>query len=401
MLVYATRGFRGVDDDLSIIYQLRADSPEGRVLKEGAFAKTQSDWDPLGDGNKNHVKQHGHPVAFGVPRGALIHSQPAPSANVFVVKWRKKARDLDPANNYLTGRTTDLDIDSKTQTVEWVQCRLNAAENDLEILRPAGQFRQKGYESGKKFCQAPIEFINQSFVQAVPFNADCTEWADCDHFDRMHLACLKYRFNPKAGLYEWVEMGPLLDSGRKTGLMEASLARWRGDWIIAGRRETGAGVTWFRSNDPFGKSAPSAVDTDAPKMNAPLTAYTWADGALRLFGGDPSVSPYKNGRDPLYCWDVDPDRGFVATNRRVIFDTFEARLPIRKESSPKIDMCKLLPAMGKTQIIAYRVSLRAFDHPYKGQPTIPLASAEEKAACAIYYSKITYTEPAAPAWEFA
>src|SRR5207244_9424284 len=31
LMMYATRGFRGVDDDLSIIYQLRADSFEGPV----------------------------------------------------------------------------------------------------------------------------------------------------------------------------------------------------------------------------------------------------------------------------------------------------------------------------------------------------------------------------------
>ena len=347
LLVYATRGFRGVDDDLSIVYQLRANSFEGPVLKEGFLARTQSDWDPLGDGNRDHVKQHGHPVAFGVPRGARIGGKPAPSANVFVAKRRKKARNLDRARNYLTGRTTDLDIDRLTQTVEWVQFRLNAAEDDIEILRQPAKLRQKGYESGDKFCEAPIHFINQSFVQAVPFNSNCTEWVDCEHFDRGHLACLKYRFNPRAGLYEWTEMGPLLDSGKKAGLIEASVAHWHGDWIISGRREPGGGVTWFRTNDPFSKAAPAPVDLDTPPVNSPLTAYTWADGVLRLFAGDPSVSPYKIGRDPLYCWDIDPDRGFAASNRRVIFDTFEANLPIRAESGPKVDMCKPRPLTGK------------------------------------------------------
>ena len=33
--------------------------------------------------------------------------------------------------------------------------------------------------------------------------------------------------------------------------------------------------------------------------------------------------------------------------------------------------------------------------------TIPLANAAEKAACAIYYSKVTYAQAYAPAWEFA
>jgi hypothetical protein len=68
-------------------------------------------------------------------------------------------------------------------------------------------------------------------------------------------------------------------------------------------------------------------------------------------------------------------------------------------------MCKLLPGQGKTQIVAYRVSIRAFDHPYEGAAgvikSIPLANPAEKAVCAIYYSKVTYAQAYAPAWEFA
>ena len=402
LLVYATRGFRGVDDDLSILYQLRAGAPDGRLIKEGAFVRTQNDWDPLGNGH-TYVKQHGHPVAFGVPRGALVGGKPAPSANVFVVKWRKVARALDRAKNYLLHSTADPNVARRTQSVEWVQFRLNDHENDIEILRPASKLRQKGYESGPKFCAADVDNINQSFVQAVPFNREATEWADCDHFDDGRVACLKYTFNPKSGVYEWTAMGPLLRGGGKS-IGEASLARWKGDFIIAARGGTGSGVTWFRTSDPFG-SAPSPVFPDGPRTNVPLTAFTWEDGVLRLFTGDATVSPYKNGRDPLYCWEIDPDHGFAASNRRVIFDSVAAKLPIRRESGPKVDMCKLLPGQGKTQIIAYRVSVRAFNHPYEGSggivSSIPLANAAEKAACGIYYSKVTYAEAYSPAWEFA
>ena len=402
LLVYATRGFRGVDDDLSILYQLRAGAPDGWLIKEGAFARTQHDWDPLGTG-KTYVKQHGHPVAFGVPRGALIGGKPALSANVFAVKWRKVARGYDPARKYVLHSSADPEIERLTQSVEWVQFRLNAAENDIEILRPPAKLRQKGYETGAKFCSASVEHMNESFVQAVPFNRECTEWADCNHFDGGRIACLKYTFNSKTGTYDWTEMAPLLAGGKK-GIGEASLAKWKGDWIVAARGGSGGGVTWFRTDNPFGR-APQAVFPDSPKISVPLTAYTWEDGALRLFSGDASVSPYKNGRDPLYCWDIDPDRGFAPSNRRVIFDTFEAKLPMRAEAGPKVDMCKLLPGQGKTQIIAYRVSIRAFNHPYVGSAgvisSIPLTNAEEKAACAIYYSKVTYAEALPAAWEFA
>src|SRR5687767_5372932 len=77
LILYATRSFRGVDDDRSILWQLRDRSPAGPLLSEGPFATSVNDWDPLGDG-RPCVKQHGHPVAFGVPKGALIGGQPAP-----------------------------------------------------------------------------------------------------------------------------------------------------------------------------------------------------------------------------------------------------------------------------------------------------------------------------------
>lgn len=46
LLIYATRTFRGVDDDLSIVYQLRAETLDGSVLKEGFFRRVESNWDP-------------------------------------------------------------------------------------------------------------------------------------------------------------------------------------------------------------------------------------------------------------------------------------------------------------------------------------------------------------------
>ncbi len=410
LLVYATRGFRGVDDDLSIVYQLRENAPDGRLIKEGFFARSQKAWDPLGDGNTRHVKQHGHPVAFGVPRGALIAGQPAPSANVFVVKWRKVARNIDPVKNYLPPSASDPDIELRTQAVEWIQFRLNDAEDDLEIIAPARPLRQKGYETGPHFCSAPVRTINESFVQAVPYNRDRTAWADCCHFDDGRLGCLKYTFSAQLGQYEWTDLGPLVGgskgapvveaTGGKAGLVEASLARWKDDWIIAGRGGIRGGATWYRTSDLFG-AAPAPVHPDQPKITTPITAYTWEDGQLRLFSGDGVVSPYKNSRDPLYCWDIDPDRGFRASNRRVIFDTFAAQLPIRAAAGPKVDMCKLLPGQGATQTIVYRVSVRAFNHPYAGQPQIPLANAAEKAACGIYYSQITYGEARPAMWDFA
>src|SRR5262245_9361738 len=52
LILCNTRSFRGVDDQRSVIYQLRKGAPDGPVLKEGFLAQSINDWDPLKDGNK-------------------------------------------------------------------------------------------------------------------------------------------------------------------------------------------------------------------------------------------------------------------------------------------------------------------------------------------------------------
>jgi hypothetical protein len=391
LLVYGTRGFRGVDDDRSSVYQLRKGGPDGPLIKEGFLRQTQDDWDPYKQG-KPFSRQGGHAVAFGVPKGAKIGGKPAPSANVFVAKWYVHARHLDKAKNFLEHGTADIRFGGPQLFVEGLQFRLNDREDDIEILRPAEPLRQKGYEKGERFSSAePVAWMNQPFVPAVPFNRDATEWADCMGFDGGRVAPARYVWNPKTGLYEWTETGPFLGDAN-LGLFESSLARHRDGWVISTRMSKG-GTAWVRCDDPFSR-LPAPVLPKEPQTSAPLTAFACPDGGLRAFSGD------KGRRDPLFMWDVNPEDGFACTNARVIFDSVKAGLKIRPASQPKVDMCKLLPAQGRTQFALFRVSVRSFNHPYAGRPGIPIVSDEEKAACAIYAARLTYAEPAAPIWEF-
>lgn len=57
----------------------------GPVLREGVFARSIDDWNPR-VGGRLCVKQHGQPVAFGVPKGERSGGSPVPHANLFVVK---------------------------------------------------------------------------------------------------------------------------------------------------------------------------------------------------------------------------------------------------------------------------------------------------------------------------
>jgi len=398
LLLYATRGHRGTDDDLSIIGQLRRDAYDGPVIREIMLSKSIDDWDPFGDGS-SFVRQHGHPVGFGVPKGAIIQERVAPNANVFVIKWRLCARYVSSETGLMKELESRPDLKNETQSVEWMQVRLNEAEDDLEILQPAKQLRQTGYEEGPDFCSADVSWMNQSFTQAVPFDEQATEWVDVNHFERGRIAALGYRCEPGTGFYEYVQTGPLWggNESEKGGLFEASVSPWRGAWVVSARRQKEGTTAWMRMDDPL-KETPEIICPAEPANNSPLTSYACPDGTLRLLTGDPVVSPYRNGRDPLYLWDVDPDAGFTVANRRVVFDCVAADVGIPREQMPRIDMAKLLPhAGGSVQYLVHRARSKATnDHRKTGK----VISQAEKDASGIYYAKVHYTEDLPGTWQF-
>lgn len=262
LLVYATRRFRGNDDDCSIVYQLRADQPDGKLIREGMLARTTEDWVPDGfRPGKSYKKEHRHPAAFGVPKGAVINEKKASNSNVFVIQWGTVAR----------------------------------------------------------------------------------------------------------------------------------------------------GLGWIRLEDPFAPlsdqcSALEPIRPPLPATRAPATFFVCADGVLRCFAGEGPSSPYGREWDPLYCWDIDPDEDFRASNRRVVYDTVQAGLPIRPEAGTMVDMCKLFFHQGATQYLVHRVIFttmrREHVHTRPEFWIFPPMNQAELESCGIYYATITYDEVAPLPWSF-
>ena len=121
----------------------------------------------------------------------------------------------------------------------WAQFRLNDREDDIEIVQPAAELRQEGYDQGPRFCTADVRWMNQTFTQAVPYAqggaADGSQWVDVNHFDGGRVAALRYRFDPGAGVYRWTDTGPLVAGPGPWRHSEASIARAGSAWIIATR----------------------------------------------------------------------------------------------------------------------------------------------------------------------
>jgi hypothetical protein len=397
LVLYATRGFRGTDDDRSICYQLRRSSFAGPLLAEGFLSRSVDDWQPDGDGKK-YFKQHGHPVAFGVPKGAILGGRVPAHAGVFVAKWRTRGV------NFVDGHV-DPPGSRVGQGVEWVQFRLNAGETDIEIIEPLARLRQVGYERGPLICPLPnYGWMNQTYVNAVPFNADADQWVDANHFDRNRVAPLRYAFNPRRGRYEWVQTGNYLIDP-KGGIWEGSVVRWGSDWLVCtrlgnavdepGRPKRGnRGIGWLRTKDLFNGEGEIAFPP-RPSPQAARSAYCCADGVLRVFGGDDSV-PLTNRkprsrRNPVYAWDIDPDRGWAASEPREVFDAWRLQADLRPKSVPMCDMIKLLPPTGNVQTLLHRVTYTPANGPL---------TAAEFATCGIYRAELHYDGDIAPLWRF-
>lgn len=354
MILFGTRMFTGTDDDRSVYCQLRRGQPDGPLIRERVL-RLESAWDSSKYGETVR-KVHGTPTAFGVPKGALIDSRPAPNANLFMATWYAYPKiQVDGRNADLTAPNDTAkaaakmppELDSYIR-IESLQFRLNDAEDDIEIVQEARLLKQRGFEERKYSCHIQGG-MNHSMMSPKPMNAARTRWIEIDHFGK-RLAAVVFEFNAAKGLYEWVETGPLSPEV-EGGTTEATLVRHGDAWIVCARTDAGRGRTaWFRVKDPL-KEWPEPVLRDEPHHWCPRSIALCADGVLRIFSNDLTGTARQDIRNPLCCWDVNPD-DFTASNRRVVFDSFAAGMPVRY---PFIDAPKLMPVGGGRQFLSFRV----------------------------------------------
>jgi len=420
LILNATLGFLGVDNSRSTTWQLRHGGYDGPVIKEGFFCQAVHDWDPL-DLGVTWAKETGAMTGFGVPKGAIINGRTPPHANRFVVKWRVCPRRYfasGPEGDYVKWYTASHEPYVRCYRTGWAQFQLTDDENDLIITETCDEMRQRGYEDKPfvgQFCEDPsIININQSYAAIWPYNRDHTEWVDISHSGWIGgggtLRTLLYRFNTKLDRYEWVRTGRPM--GGNT--FEASIVPWGEDWVILTRRQgVHKGVAWTRVSDPFSEPPKWTYRDDIGATSTPAAAFACPDGTIRLLTGDGFRSPHaedpprwRDHRNPLYLFTVDPDDEFRMTDCRTVFDIVAAGLPIPDEHARVVDMGKILPHVGgREQTVVYRVrsssmirwepevEQRLNQHVHRMTPEI-------MNACAIYYGTMRYKEDQPPMWTF-
>jgi len=401
IILFGTVDPRGHDINRSIFYQIRKGAPNGEVLKEDIIEKAKSDWDPLGVGH-SFRKINAVVKVFGVPKGALRDGKPISTANHFVAKWYiRPCIEID-------GRLVNLwhkaslvnpdDLGRYAYGLEWMQFRLNDTEDDIEIISPAKELRQKRCDHNHNISSLGSSMgMHHGFGDAVP-NDDFTEWVEVCQFETYppssvamndrptKVAAVRYSFHPTSGLYEWVETGKSQQIPNRR-IAEASLNKINNFWVISIRAYNAQQQTsWYRTSDPF---ASFGDKTDIKSSYAPRISFVCADGILRVFCND--TSPHGvHSRDPLYCFDVDPIT-FEYSNRRVVLDAHKQRLPFR---TPFIDHAMIYPHPGgRKQIISFRTINRS-------QTTAESTTPEELERSGIHYSELIYDRDYPTPWGF-
>ncbi len=404
LILFGTSDPRGHDTSRSIFYQIRKNGPDGEIIKEDIIEKARSGWDPHGMG-RNLWKVNALPKVFGVPKGALLNGKAIPSANHFVARWFVRAAmekdDILLNPWYPQEWPADIkimDYETSCQGLEWMQFRLNDAEDDIEITSSTKQLRQKGYEDSLALSSIPPceskggtwVRMHHGFGNTVPYNEDYSEWIDICQFEEK-IAAVRYTFNPDTGLYEWTETGK---GHHRSGMnwSEASINRINDDWVISVRAYNQEGQTvWYKTLDPF-ESFGDNIDINC--NCAPRISYVCADGILRLFSSGKITPIGGNARNPLNCFDVNP-ADFSYSNKQVVLDCRKEDLPFYM---PFADHAMLYPyAGGKKQIVTFRVITHKQTCRQADEPEV---TAEELEKSGVHYSELIYDQEFPLPWEF-
>ena len=401
-MVFSTLDTRGWDSVRSIVYQIRADSPDGPIIKEKRLITAENGWKPLG-GEMSFRRINGMPLIFGVPKGAKTNGKPLPNENVFALMWYCSGhleKDGETVNSENQEKThPGLDAIPNLLHIRWLQFKLNEDESDIEIIQAPCELRQVGYETGTLICSVPSQVVMEH-AMTIPIPADetCSKWVEChnvnlidENMGETHGSVIpvEYSWNEKSGLYEWTRTGEVADSEGKTA-GESSISRIGDQWIIAVRTfNAGAGTLWYKTDDLFGKGMGKPVWR--PGTYAPRHHYRCPDGVLRIFINDMRLSPQDDKRNPLYMFEVDPET-FEYSEPVVVFDARSAGLPFEP---PVVDMSKLCVHQGNKQILIFRMISLRMTSPM-GNPITP----EEMDAAGIHYVEFTYDKVEKEAWRF-
>jgi hypothetical protein len=288
-----------------------------------------------------------------------------------------------------------------------MQVRYNAEDDCLERLQLPKRLCQKGYEWEENACSVDhTAHLNHVFVNPIPLNKDCSEWVHLvcpKHMSRemasyTGLIPVKFRYDNKTQLYQWIETGDLISSpDEDKTIWEGAIAEFEDGYVITPRVtvKDGHALSYVKTKDPFAGN--DGVEFKDWVSNVPLTCYKCADGKTRILTGNIEISPNKSGRSPIYAWDLESDLSL--SNIQTVIDPIKENiLPGEAPHNLCVDFPKVLTHTGgNKQTVIFR--LKTFNLNHTSGSTPPMTK-EQLAVCGLYHAEITYDQDYPAEWDF-
>ncbi|MBE6358537.1 MAG: hypothetical protein E7057_04745 [Lentisphaerae bacterium] len=351
---------RGHDANCGIYGELRADAPDGMVLRSRILVAggDGTNYSPCGDGVE-YFRCAGQAHVFGSQKTGVF----AVTYYQHVQKWENGVLQ-NPGSWHWRQKHGSM-LMSGTLRVCMLHLEYDAQADDWRIIEQPHLLAQDGWEnSPDAFCEfGPGFSLNHALEPPVPLNDDGTEFLEyltITAYDDPYavgghgtVVPVRYKFDPETRRYRWVQTGKRWRDGNDT-LGEVSIVRipdGSGDFLLSVRQFLGTGdIILARVSDPFVEGIRKVHRYKG--SSAPRTLGVRSDGLMRIFINDSDMSPYKHERNPLYEYQIYPDLRLGEPH--VVADAVQQKLPWPE---PFLDMGRYLEYAPGKEMLCFR----AFD----------------------------------------
>lgn len=359
LIVYDTVDSRGADFWRSVMYQIRADAPDGRIVKSGFIAELEVLDSLVGD-RYPCWKGYGNPNVFGMP--CLSHGvSSSPTPGLVAISYNSRIELMVDGRlvQYLPTLTPHWPKDVSAD--EWFdvlarlgsprlmrQYRFNPVTDELVPVSPA---KPCPIVQPVRLCHDLQGIIN--WGNPVRMDEHGLSWLEVlvDPTEDSLLVMRRYDFDTAAGLYHMTDKVMQHQERPDFRAGEPSLAQiGPNDWMVAARCFRNSGNTLlYRTADPMTSLGPA---TELATTFGQRMLYRFADGSIRLTLNHQKESPYQDRRNPLYCYRIDPDT-LQAVEKSTVFDSRAAGLDLH---IPFVDHTHLFePHRPGAQLLTFRL----------------------------------------------
>ena len=391
LIVYDTVDCRGADFWRSVMYQIRAEAPDGRIVKSGFIAKLEEIDSPFKD-RYACWKGYGNANVLGVPCPAP-GMKASPAAGVVAITYNARIELMVDGRLVQCLPTLCPNWPKDVSADEWFealarmgsprlmrQYRFDPAKDEIVPVSPAEPCPASQSIRLNHALQGMINWGNP-----VQLDEQGLAWFEVlvDPIKDSLLVIRRFDFDSAAGLFRITDQSMEHQEDPEFHAGEPSLARiGPNDWMVAARCFKHNGDTLlYRTSDPMVELGTPSV---LPTTYGQRMLYRFADGSIRLTLNHQKESPYQDRRNPLYCYRIDPTT-LQAVEKDTVFDCRAIGINLHV---PFVDHTNLFePHRPGAQLLTFRLIAEAM---VWNRPDMKALTADELRIGGLHYCEVTF-----------